>query len=132
MRLSFPPLLRRVLLVDAITCAVAGLLLTIDAPLLAGWFNLSSALLRPIGIALLPYSAFLAYIATRQALPRTAVWAVITINILWILDSIVLLLGTWATPNALGICFIIVQAVAVAGLALLEYKGLQPVKAVAR
>jgi len=50
---------------------------------------------------------------------------VILINALWVAASIVLLLSGWVAPNALGTVFVIVQALAVAVFADLQYLGVR-------
>jgi hypothetical protein len=84
-------LLRRVLLADAVLSAITGLLLFGGAAFLADRLVLSEPLLRYTGLGLLPYAAFVAYVATREELNRTAIWAVVLLNALWVLDGIVLM-----------------------------------------
>jgi glucose uptake protein GlcU len=81
--------------------------------------------LRYTGLILLPFAAFVAYIAARENPPRPAIWAIIIANALWVVGSIVLLLSEWVTPNALGVAFIIAQALIVAILAELQYLGVR-------
>ena len=117
--------LRRVLFADALSCAGMGLLLMLGAPLLAGALSLPEVLLRETGIVLLPCAAFVAWIVSRAAIPRGAVWVLIVINALWAFDSVVLLAGGWVHPNVFGYAFVLGQAAVVAVLAELEYKGLR-------
>lgn len=126
MTLSRPStFLRRVLLADAVISGAAGLLMFLGAGLLASLLQLPEALLRYAGLILLPWFAFVAYIATRDSPPRSAVWAVIVINTLWVAGSIVLLLSGWVAPNALGVAFVIAQALVVGILAEMQYFGLR-------
>jgi hypothetical protein len=53
------------------------------------------------------------------------VWAVIVLNALWTVDSILLLLSGWIEPTELGYGFVIFQAFGVAMFAGLEYFGLR-------
>jgi hypothetical protein len=117
--------LRRVLLADAATCAAAGLLLMLGPGLLEQSLGLPSSLSRYTGIVLLPFAAFLIYLARRANLSQPAVWAVIVLNALWTADSILLLLSGWIEPTALGYAFVIFQAIGVAMFAGLEYFGLR-------
>ncbi|HEY0735948.1 MAG TPA: hypothetical protein VGD69_13630 [Herpetosiphonaceae bacterium] len=118
------PFLRRVLLADALVSGATGLLMLLGAGLLTDMLDLPAALLRTAGLILLPYALFVVYVATRSS-QRAAVWAVILINALWAVDSIVLLLSGWVAPNALGYAFVIVQALAVAVFAELQYIGVR-------
>ena len=86
-------LLRRVLLADAALSATTGLLIFGGASFLADRLVLPEPLLRYAGLGLIPYAAFVAYVATREQLSRTAVWAVIALNVLWVLESILLMSG---------------------------------------
>lgn len=117
--------LRRVLLADAITSGASGLLLFGGASFLAGVLALPEPLLRSVGLALLPFAVFVAYIATRAHVRPAAVWTIIVINVLWAFDSIVLLLTGWVTPNGLGYGFVLFQAIMVAGFAELQFLALR-------
>jgi len=125
------PFLRRVLLADAATSGASGLLMTLAAGPLADWLGVPAALLRYAGLSLLPFAALVAYLATREAPPRGAVWAVIVLNALWAADSILLLAGGWVGPTALGYAFIIAQALVVAAFAEAQYVGLRRAPAAA-
>jgi hypothetical protein len=114
------PLLRQALLADAAICAAAGLPMLLGADFLASLFDLPEALLRYTGLALIPYAAFVAFIATRQPIPMGAAWVVILLNALWAGASIVLLLGGWLTPNTLGTGLVLFQALIVAGFAAVQ------------
>ena len=117
--------LRNVLLVDAITSAAMGAMLFLGAGSLANLLGLPEALLRYSGLSLFPFAAFVAWVATRQALWRGGVWAVIACNLLWAIDSVLLLMPGWVAPVMLGYAFVIAQAVFVVVLAELEYVGLR-------
>ena len=117
--------LRRVLLADALSSSVMGLLLALLAGPLARWFGLPAGLLREVGIVLLVFAAFVAALGLRRASPRLLVWLVIAGNALWALDSVLLLVSGWVAPTALGGAFVVAQALVVAALAELEYTGLR-------
>ncbi len=118
-------LLRRVLLADAATSGAIGLLMMLGSGLLEQLLGLPAELSRYAGISLLPFAAFLIYLAKRENLSPPAIWAVIILNVLWIADSILLLLSGWIEPTGLGYAFVIFQAFGVAMFAGLEYFGLQ-------
>ncbi len=127
-----PKFLRTVLLIDAATCVATGLLMAVDADMLAGLTAIPGPLLRYAGISLFPVAIFIALVGTRDSLSPPAVWVVIIGNALWVAGSALLLLGGLIAPNALGYVFIAVQAAAVAVLAELEYFGLRRTLAVAQ
>ncbi|MBA3357245.1 MAG: hypothetical protein H0U18_15155 [Pyrinomonadaceae bacterium] len=118
-------LLRGVLFVDAATCVGTGLLMTFGSVVLDQYLGLPTELLRYAGISLLPFAAFLVYLATRETLSPSVVWAVIIANALWTADSFLLLLTGWVAPTELGYAFVVAQALGVAVLAGLEYLGLR-------
>lgn len=117
--------LRRVLLVDAIASGGMGLMLLLFVVPAAALLNLPSELLSQAGLVLLPFAAFVGYLSSREVPSRVAVWAVIALNAVWVIDSVVLLVAGWVQPNARGYAFIVGQALFVAVLAELEYMGLR-------
>lgn len=125
MRLMNETLLRRALLADAVISAATGLLLAVGASLLSDLLQLPEPLLRFAGLALLPFAAFVAVVATRERVSRAAAWAVVLVNALWALDSVVLLVAGWVAPNLLGFGFVLAQAAVVAGFAALQVMGLR-------
>lgn len=129
---TLAPFARRVFLADAIVCIVTGLLLWLGVDFLAGLLQLPAALLRPVGLFLVPYGALVAYGGTRVSPSRWVLWVFVLVNALWAVDSIVLLVSGWVTPNALGYAFVIAQTVVVAGFAEMQYLALrQRVQAIA-
>ena len=117
--------LRRVLIVDAVASAATGLFMFAFAAVLEQWLNLPSALLRYAGLSLLPFAAIVAWLGLREQLSRGGVWAVIALNVLWVVDSAALLVSGWVDPVLLGYAFVIFQAAVVAVLAELEFVGLR-------
>ncbi|WP_293802382.1 hypothetical protein [uncultured Bosea sp.] len=117
------PLLRGALALDAAACAGMGLILAAAAGPLAAPLSLPVEFLRGAGLVLLPCAALIGWFASRKALPRVAVYAVIGVNLLWIADSIAILLMGWFAPTGLGIAFVLAQAAAVAIVTELEVIG---------
>ncbi len=124
-------LLRLALTVDAISSAVMGLALVAGSKALAALTLVPHELLFGAGIALLPFALFVSFVATRANPPRVAVWAVIAVNALWVIESVTLLLSDWIAPNLLGSVFIAVQAFAVGAFAELQFIGLRKQRVVA-
>jgi hypothetical protein len=117
--------LRRVMWADAVISGATGVFLWAGAEAVARWLGVPAVLLRYSGFSLLPFAALVAYAATRPVIPRAAVWAIIVLNALWAIDSIVLLFTGWVTPTGLGYAFIAGQAVIVAAFAEFQYIGLR-------
>ena len=124
-------LLRRVLIVDAVTSGAMGLAMIAFAELLADLLQLPLDLISEAGIVLLPFAAFVGFVASRSEPSRLAVWTIIALNVVWVVDSIVLLFTGWVAPSALGYAFVIGQAAAVLAFADFEYMGLKRSTAVA-
>ena len=122
LNLSF---LRKVLVVDAMSSGAMGVALFAFSAPLAALMNLPQPLLAEAGLVLLPFAAFVGFLASRPMPSRLGVWIVIALNVIWAIDSIVLLFTGWLSPNPLGYAFVIGQAAVVAVLADLEYVGLR-------
>ena len=120
------PFLRFALLGDAAASGATGLLLAAGAGALASLLGLPEGLLRVAGLALLPYAAFVAWAGTRNGgVPRNAVRAVVAINLLWVLDSVLLLAVGPVAPNGLGAAFVLAQALVVLGFAAMQWTALR-------
>lgn len=117
--------LSRVLLADAVLSGATGLLMAVLAGPLSGWLSLPPELLRGAGLALLPFVAFVFWLSQRPAPSRLAVWAVVAINAVWVVDSVLLLVGSSVAPNVLGVAFVVGQAAVVAVLSELEVVALR-------
>ncbi|HEX6260514.1 MAG TPA: hypothetical protein VFZ51_07650 [Woeseiaceae bacterium] len=117
--------LRRVLLFDAATCLVTGIVLLTAAGTVEQLLEIPAALSRALSAVLLIFGAAVAWVGTRRALLRPAVWAILSLNALWAVESVLALALGWLEPNSLGRAFIIVQAAAVAVIAELQFIGLR-------
>ena len=123
--------LRFALLADAAASGATGLLMIAGADLLTGILGLPVALMREAGLLLVPYVAFVAFIGTRATISRSPVQAIVALNVLWVVGSVGLLVGSFVAPTMLGYAFVIVQAVAVGVFAELQVIGLRRAVAVA-
>ena len=117
--------LRAVLIADAAASAATGLLLFGGNELLEPWLSIPAPMLFYAGVVLLPYAAFVLYLATRETVSRAAVWAVVLCNAAWAFDSVLLLATGWISPSTLGYAFVILQAVVVAVFCELQFTGLR-------
>ena len=125
--------LRRVWWADAAVSAVVGAVMAGAAGPLGELVGLPARLLATAGLSLLPYAAFLAWLATRSAVPRAAAWAPVLLNVVWAIDCVALaVMQSEAMPLRVG--FIAVQVITVLAFAELEFAGLRraPAAAAAR
>lgn len=119
---SAQPSLRAVLLVDAATCALMAVLLLGLAGALAPWLGLTDGFLRAAGALLLP-CALLMWVAARQLPAAPLVALVVAGNLAWVAASlfVAFAIDGVTIPGAL---LVTAQAIAVLGLAWLEWRGL--------
>lgn len=117
-------LLKYALLTDATASFFSAILLTVAAGPMANLFNLPEPLLFYAGISFFPFAAFVAWTATRPEIPRGAAWAVVVLNVVYVAECIVAVEAGFLKANTMGSVFVIGQALAVAGLAFAEWRGL--------
>jgi hypothetical protein len=118
-------LLRFALRLDAAVTAVNGIAYLALFRLLDGWLGVPGGFLAGVGAFLIAFAAFVGRLSAQPSPHRGAVIAVIAANVLWALDSALLLAADWFSPTAAGQVVIALQAVGVAGLAALQYAGLR-------
>lgn len=123
--------LRRVLAVDAIGAAVSGIALIAGAEAIAPLLGLPVSLIESVGIAFVPFAAFVGWLASRETPPATGVWAVMLLNALWVVESLLVAAGVWFQPSSFGVAVIVAQALGIATLAELEYVGLKRMRTTA-
>lgn len=111
--------LARILMLDAATCGLMGLLLVLAAGPVAGLTAIPAALLFYAGALLIPIALYMVVVARIGTANALAVWLVILGNVGWVVAS----LGLFAVvaPNGIGVAFILAQALVVAALAWLEH-----------
>ena len=129
------PFLKFALWVDAAVSGATGLLQLSAATTLAALLELPYNALLGTGEFLVVYALLLAGMATRTRLWAGLVMFIVLGNLMWALACAGLLLAGGLSLNALGVGFVLVQAVAVVVFAALEWRGLRssaPAPAAAR
>lgn len=119
------PLLRAALALDGVASGATGALMLAAGPVLAGPLGLPAAPLQAAGAVCLAWAALTFWMSRRATLPAWGVWAVIGLNLVWVADSVLLLVSGWVAPTALGVAFVLVQAAAVDALAVAQWIGLR-------
>lgn len=125
-------LLRRVLVADAVICLIAAADLILLTGLARDLTGLPEGLLRGVGIALLVVAAAVFWLARRAQVPALAIKVLIALNLVWAVDSVVLLLSGWIAPTALGTGVVLAQAAVTFGIAGLQAAGLARSRPVGR
>ena len=69
------------------------------------------------------FAAFVWAAARQREISPTAALAIIAANLLWVLDSIALLVSGWQDPTTAGSVWIAMQAVTVTAFAALQIAG---------
>lgn len=125
MSVSISRFLKNALMFDAAVSGAAAALMLFGAPILADLLALPEPLLRWAGAALVPFVALLLIVGNRDTAPKALISAIAIINVLWVIASVLVLVGGVASPNALGYVFVLAQAAAVALFAELQFIGLR-------
>jgi hypothetical protein len=120
-------LTRVALKLDAVVTGANGAAYLAAASVLDGPLGLPQSFLRATGAFLIVFAACVWFTATRPALNRNAVYAVVVLNALWVVDSIALVALGWYDPTTAGAIWVVLQALVVAGFAALQaYAVRQP------
>ncbi|MEO9341096.1 hypothetical protein ABFT80_27270 [Mesorhizobium sp. SB112] len=125
MTIQNTPFLRNTLIADAGVGLAAAALTIFGASFLSPLLNLPQGLIFWAGVALLPVAALLIAAARRSEIPRFWLREIVFINVAWVIASFGILIAGLVQPNALGIAFIVAQALAVGLFAELQYIALR-------
>jgi hypothetical protein len=117
-------LLRLALKLDAAASGALGALLVAAGSVLDDLLGLPLALLLPVGMFLLAYATFVWVVGTRPRISKTAAWAVVAVNLVWVADSVALVATAWFPLTTLGAAFVLAQAAAVFLFADLQFLSL--------
>lgn len=117
--------MRNVLAADAVSCLGSGALQVGFTGAMAGLLGLPAPLLASTGVFLLVYGAFVGWLSTRRPAPRAIVRLLVIGNLGWAAGCLALLAGGFAAPTALGVAWVVVQALTVTVLAQLQWLGLR-------
>ena len=117
--------MRNVLVADAASCLGSGALQVGFTGAMAGLLGLPAPLLTATGLFLLVYGAFVGWLSTRRPVPRAIVWLLVIGNLGWAAGCLLLLAGGFVAPTALGVAWVVIQALTVAVLAQLQWLGLR-------
>ncbi|MFC9585540.1 hypothetical protein ACFVJ8_22305 [Streptomyces yangpuensis] len=126
-RTAVPQLaLRRFLALDSVVTTGNGLAYVAFCDPLGRLLGVGQELLLTLGVLLVLYGAAVGVLATRRRPPALAVKAVVETNYAWAALSLVALV-VWFSPTVAGTVWIPVQALTVAGFAVLQQLALRSV-----
>jgi hypothetical protein len=117
--------LRGALLLDAAVTGANGAAYLLAAGPLGDLLGLSPTLLRLLGAGLLAFALAVWLTATRAAVSRGAVVAIVALNAAWAAGSLGLAIGGWASPTTIGTLWIVAQALVVGAFAELQATALR-------
>jgi hypothetical protein len=119
-------LLRYTVRGDAIVTVAAGAICLADTHPLATVLGIQPPLaLQILGAVLVLYGAFLFYTAAQAQISRRIVIAAIALDLIWVIDSAILLVAGWLPLTSAGMWTIGLLAAAVAVVAELKFFGLR-------
>ncbi|WP_341678420.1 hypothetical protein [Niveibacterium sp. SC-1] len=122
-------LLRQALWVDFALSGASALMLVALPGLFARLTLLPEPLLLHAGQFLIAWSAVLFWILRRPLPNPLAVWGVIAVNLVWVLECALLLEGDQIAPNLLGEGYLLLNILSVSACAAAEFFGLRRVRA---
>lgn len=115
--------LRRVLWLDAASGMVMGLSHLVLAEPLAGWTGIPATWLQLAAVVVFGAASLAAWLATRASPPVAGVRLLAAGNFAWVAASLWLAFGAGLPLTALGLGWVLMQAVTVLVLAELEWTG---------
>ncbi|ATW51555.1 hypothetical protein [Streptomyces peucetius] len=117
-------MLRRFLAVDAVVTGANGLAYAAVSGPLGRLLGVDATLLAGLGVFLAAYGLAVGLLAALSRPPRAGVTLVVDANILWSLLGVAAL-ALWLDPTAVGAVWTVLQALTVAGFAVLQWSALR-------
>lgn len=118
-------LLRLALRLDALVSAAFGVVTLLGGPLLADVLGTPLSLLWPVGVVVLVYAAGLWLLQARPSIAPAHGWTVVGLNLTWAAASVAVIAFGWFPLTGLGVAFVLLQALLVAGFADLQFVGVR-------
>ncbi|MGF0169063.1 hypothetical protein ACQF36_00550 [Streptomyces sp. Marseille-Q5077] len=116
--------LRRFLALDAVVTGANGLAYLVASGPLGRLLGVDSTLLLALGAFLIVYAAAVGLLASRARPAALPVRAVIEANLAWSVLSLAAL-ALWLSPSTAGGVWTVLQALTVAGFAVLQHMALK-------
>lgn len=119
--------LRLALKLDAVVTAVNGVAYLAASSVLSDLFDISTGVLRGVGVFLLLFGIGVWMVGTRPAVSRGAVGLVVAVNVVWVVESLVAAANGMGLgdPSTVARVWIVLQAAVVGLFAVLQVMGLR-------
>lgn len=124
-RIRETPLLRWALELDGITIALNGLVYLLAAGWVGDKLGLPTGLLYAAGAFLIVMGPIVFAVSMRREAPVLWVGAIIVLNAVWAIDSVIVVAAGWFDLTTAGTVWILLQAAVVVVFAELEWMGLK-------
>jgi hypothetical protein len=116
-------LLRAALRLDAVVTAANGAAYLALAGPVGDLLGMPASFLRALGAFLVVFAAAVLVTGMSERPAPAAVLAIIALNVIWVVDSLVVLVTGAYDPTTVGSVWIALQALTVAGFAALQLAG---------
>jgi hypothetical protein len=110
---------------DAVVSGANGVVYLAAAPLLEELLGLPAGPMRAVGGFFLLFAVGVWVVASRTPVDVRAAAAVVVLNELWVVGSLLVAVTGLGSPTAVGTVWIVLQAGVVAGFAALQTVGLR-------
>jgi hypothetical protein len=117
--------LRNILFVDALFCALGGLVFAVGAAPLGNLTGMNASLLAVIGVSLVMWATVPFMAARREPTNPSTVMFVVVVNVAWVVASVTLLIADPFASTTIGKWFTLIIADVVAVLAVLQFIGVR-------
>jgi hypothetical protein len=124
-RIRETPLLRWTLELDGVANVLIGLAYVLAAGWIGDELGLPTALIYPTGAFMIAAGVVLVAVSTRREAPALWVGAIVVLNFVWAIDSVIVAAAGWFDPTTAGTVWILLQAGVVAVLGAFEWAGLK-------
>ncbi len=122
---DWEPRLRTILYANVAFTTISALVLLLASSAVAQFMGLANgSILLAVGVGLAIFAADVAWVATRDNLNRSYVTTIAIADVLWVVGSVVLLVGGWVEFTTAGKWAVAIIADIVGSFGLLEFYGL--------
>ena len=118
-------LIRTALGANGVFCAVSGASIAAFAAPLGDWIGVPTAALLVVGVGLVPWGAMLWFFSRRDVVRKSEAWAALSGDELWVVATLILILGFPSALSSAGIRVVGVVGLVVAAFAIADIVGIR-------